>query len=68
MSLFSNQVNAAFEEMKSDLLANGWNPEMAGVVQFGTAKGILSGMLNELPEKQREYYLGLIRNMYKKTV
>jgi hypothetical protein len=61
-----DQVEAAFEKMKSDLKTLGWSEEYIPAVTFGFAKGVISGLLNRVQPHDREFFLNMIRTTYEK--
>jgi hypothetical protein len=64
--MLDDSVCVAFDKMKADLKSLGWSDDMIPVVTFGFAKGVIQGLLNRVPQQDREFFLNMIRTCYDK--
>jgi hypothetical protein len=62
--MFNNDVQDAFDKMKSDLRSTGWSEDLIPAVTFGFAMGVIQGLMNRVQPHDREFFLNMIRTTY----
>lgn len=61
----SDEVENAFEILRSDLAKRDFPSDTIPYACLGVAKGIIQSMLIRLSPDEKQYHLDLIRNVYK---